>query len=195
MLLCALLNVILLTSAASTERNEIDRKPYIVFPVPFDLPNRNDRATQCWLRIEDEELIETVAVYCHIAMEFVRTYIHEYNTRKMTEDKVDVSLWNEEPQSLGDVLKVPDSGRKDIKHWKAATVLDPTTRMRLYVTRHAVCEVIMYSREGVTNYRVECDKILYFVNNHTSSGATIHLELSIQLAIIMICLTFAVLVT
>ncbi|CAH2073528.1 unnamed protein product, partial [Iphiclides podalirius] len=134
MLLYALLKAVIVSSAVCIEESNRERKPYIVFPVPFDLPSRNDRATQCWLRIEDEELIETVAVYCHIAQEFVRKHIHEYNSRKMTEDDVDVSLWSEEPQSLGDVLKVPESSHKNIKHWKTTTILDPVTRMRLSCT-------------------------------------------------------------
>ncbi|XP_068630149.1 uncharacterized protein [Battus philenor] len=173
MLLRALLPVLLISMVICTKESSKNTKPYIVFPVPFDLPNRNDRATQCWLRIEDEELIETVAVYCHIAQAFVRKFIHEYNSKKMTEDDVEVSLWNEEPLPLEDAMyKFPESGQNNIKDWKMTTVLDPTTRMRLYVTQNAVCKVIMYSREGVTNYNVDCEKILYFVNDHMNSGAT-----------------------
>ncbi|KPI91636.1 hypothetical protein RR46_15140 [Papilio xuthus] len=137
--------------------------------LPFDLPNRNDRATQCWLRIEDEDVIETVAIYCTIAQAFLRKYIHDYNSRKITEDDVDVSLWNEEPLPIEDVMfRFPDRDQ-DIKDWKMTTVLDPITRMRIYVTQKALCKVIMYSREGVTNYKVDCDKVLYYVNDRTYS--------------------------
>lgn len=150
-------------------------KPY-VFPIPFELPNRNDRAEQCWVRIEDVEYVETLAIYCYMARDFLRTYVRDYNSRKMAEDDVDVSLWNEDPIVLKE-LPIPKTsdvlGNNGhlIKDWKMATVLDPTTHMRLYVSQNADCHLIMYSREGMTNYRTDCEKILYYVNHHTNGYA------------------------
>ncbi|CAG4988697.1 unnamed protein product [Parnassius apollo] len=173
MLLGFLLTVTLLSSVNSNEESNKVTKPYVVFPVPFDLPNRNDRATQCWLRIEDVEVVETVAVYCTIALTFIRYHIHEYNSRKMTEDGVDVSLWREEPLSPKDfVLTAPEVGESNGKDWKVSTVLDPITRMRIYVTQKADCKLIIYSREGVSNYKVDCDRILYYVNSQMSSATS-----------------------
>ncbi|KPJ06228.1 hypothetical protein RR48_14670 [Papilio machaon] len=160
--------------------------------VPFDLPNRNDRATQCWLRIEDEDVIETVAIYCTIAQAFLRKYIHDYNSRKITEDDVDVSLWNEDPLPIEDVMfRFPDKDQ-NIKDWKMTTVLDPITRLRIYVTQKALCKVIMYSREGVTNYKVDCDKVLYYVNDRTYSGATMSLGHIKILAFLFIALLYLI---
>lgn len=111
-----------------------DVKPF-VFPIPFELPNRNDRSDQCWLRIEDVELVETITIYCYIAQSFLSNYIHDYNSRKMTEDAVDVSLWIEKPRRHEEDLVPPDNSQHEIKDWRVTTVLDPTTHMRLYVTK------------------------------------------------------------
>lgn len=145
-------------------------KPYM-FPVPLELPNRNDRADQCWLRIEDVEVTETVAVYCYIAQAYLRNYIYEYNSKKMTEDAVDVSLWSEKPRDPENdaYIKPPESNT--IKDWKVTTVLDPITRMRLYVSKNADCRLIMYSREGMMNYLTDCEKVLYFINEHMTASA------------------------
>nr|AON96613.1 hypothetical protein [Bicyclus anynana] len=171
-------------------------KPYAVLPVPLELPNRNDRSEQCWLRIEDIELTETVSVYCHIARSFLHYYIHEYNTRKMMEDNVDVSLWNEEPRPIGDYnFPAEDSSVKKKDHsstlidWKQTTIEDPTMSRRLYVTKNADCRLIMYSREGVSNYKVECSKILYFINVRLNSCALCKGDVKIFL-IAMIILLF-----
>lgn len=152
-------------------------KPH-VFPIPFELPNRNDRADQCWIRIEDVEYVETVAIYCYMAHDFLRTYIRDYNSRKMAEDEVDISLWNEEPMVLKE-LPIPKTsdilGNNGhlIKDWKATTILDPTTHMRLYVSQNADCHLIMYSREGMTNYKTDCEKILYYLNHHMTSDGVL----------------------
>lgn len=150
-------------------------KPYI-FPIPFELPNRNDHAAQCWVRIEDVEYVQTLAMYCFMAHDFLRTYVRDYNSRKMAEDDVDVSLWNEEPIVLKE-LPIPKTtdirGNNGhlIKDWKVTTVLDPITHMRLYVSKSADCHLIMYSREGMTNYKTDCEKILYYLNHHMSNDA------------------------
>lgn len=152
-------------------------KPY-VFPIPFEMPNRNERADQCWVRIEDVEYVETIAMYCYIAHDFLRTYVRDYNSRKMAEDEVDVSLWNEEPMILKE-LTIPKTsdilGNNGhlIKDWKATTVLDPITHMRLYVSQNADCHLIMYSREGMTNYRTDCEKILYYLNHHMTGDGVL----------------------
>lgn len=152
-------------------------KPY-VFPIPFELPTRNDRADQCWVRIEDVEYVETLVMYCYMAHDFLRTYIRDYNSRKMAEDGVDVSLWNEDPIVLKE-LPIPKTS--DIlgnnghlmKDWKATTVLDPTTHTRLYVSQNADCHLIMYSREGMTNYKPDCEKILYYLNHHMTGDGVL----------------------
>lgn len=148
-------------------------KPYVL-PIPFDLPNRNDRADQCWLRIEDDEIIETVAVYCHIAHAFLQSHVRDYNSKKMTQDDVEVSLWREDPGSPNelDLPKVMESNGHKIKDWKVATVKDPIMRMRLYVSLTADCHLVMYSREGMTNYKVDCAKVLYYVNHMSGSSVT-----------------------
>lgn len=148
---------------------EVD-KIYVTFPLPLDLPHRNEKAEQCWVRIEDNEILETVAVYCYIAQAFLRNYIYDYNTRKMTEDDVDVSLWSEEPRNEENI--VPKIYQKSsVIDWKTTTVLDPITRMRLYVSRNALCRIIMYSREAETNYKVDCDKMLFVINDRMASSA------------------------
>lgn len=170
-----ILFIIPFTVALENEETNV-RKPYVILPVPLDLPNRNERAEQCWLRIEDIELTETLAIYCHIAHAFLHYFIHDYNTRKMMEDKVDVSLWSEEPRPIADIpLPREDTeektkdGQNTFIDWKQTTIKDPTTRRRLYVTKKADCRLIMYSRDGMTNYEVECSKILYFINVRMNS--------------------------
>ncbi|VVC95319.1 unnamed protein product [Leptidea sinapis] len=144
-----------------------ESKPYVVFPVPLNLPYRNERAKQCWLRIEDIEIVDTVSIYCYIAEAFLRNHIYDYNTRKMAEDDVDVSLWIEEPRPQEyNVPKVTET--KGVIDWKFTTILDPITRMRLYVSRKADCKLIMYSRDAETSYKVECEKILYEINYRTT---------------------------
>lgn len=166
-----------------------DVKPY-TFPIPFELPNRNDRAEQCWLRIEDVELVETVAVYCEIAHAFLSNYIHDYNTRKMTEDGVDVSLWSEKARSRDADILPPESSQHEIKDWRVTTVLDPITRMRLYVSKNADCRLIMYSREAMTNYLAECERILYFINVRLSGSAVFSREQNFKLLLASIFLVY-----
>ncbi|XP_049867584.1 uncharacterized protein LOC126367853 [Pectinophora gossypiella] len=169
------------------------QKPY-VFPIPFELPNRNDRADQCWLRIEDEELIETAVVYCHIAHEFLRGYIRDYNSRKMLEDDVDVSLWSELPRSQAAIPKpsetIKSNGQK-IVDWKVTTVMDPITHTRLYVSQKADCKLVMYSREGMSNYQVECARILYFVNHHMNSSAVPSAKTSLIALCVLLLLLYS----
>uniref|UniRef100_A0A2A4JGH2 Uncharacterized protein n=1 Tax=Heliothis virescens TaxID=7102 RepID=A0A2A4JGH2_HELVI len=179
-----LLNALVLSAEITAK----DVKPY-VFPIPFELPNRNDRADQCWLRIEDVELLETVTVYCTIAHAFLANYIHDYNSRKMTEDEVDVSLWIEKPRSPEQDILPPDSSRQEIKDWRTTTILDPTTRMRLYVSKNADCRLVMYSREGMTNYKVQCERILYYFNVRMS-GAVISQEQNLRLLLASIFLVY-----
>lgn len=169
-----LLKVIILSSLHTIvlciENSVKEVKPYI-FPVPLELPYRNERTEQCWLRVEDVELVETVAVYCFIAQAFLDKHIHDYNSRKMTEDDVDVSLWIEKPRNPDDYITPPDSNSHSIKDWRVTTVLDPITNRRLYVTKNADCRLIMYNREGMTNYLVDCEKILYYVNVRMNTSA------------------------
>ena len=191
-MLLEVIGVVLLQALVlCTEVTAKDVKPY-VFPIPFELPNRNDRADQCWLRIEDVELVETVAIYCDIAHAFLNNYIHDYNTRKMTEDGVDlsVSLWSEKPRSQDEDIMPPESSQHGIKDWRVTTVLDPTTHMRLYVTKNADCRLIMYSREGMTNYQVECERILYFVNVRMSGSAVFSQEQNVRLLLASIFLVY-----
>uniref|UniRef100_A0A2H1WFK6 SFRICE_033673 n=1 Tax=Spodoptera frugiperda TaxID=7108 RepID=A0A2H1WFK6_SPOFR len=164
-----------------------DVKPF-VFPIPFELPNRNDRSDQCWLRIEDIELVETITIYCYIAQSFLSNYIHDYNSRKMTEDAVDVSLWIEKPRRHEEDLVPPDNSQHEIKDWRVTTVLDPTTHMRLYVTKNADCRLVMYSREGMTNYKVDCERILYYVNVRMNASAVFSREQNLRLILASILL-------
>ncbi|XP_050558921.1 uncharacterized protein LOC126912165 [Spodoptera frugiperda] len=166
-----------------------DVKPF-VFPIPFELPNRNDRSDQCWLRIEDVELVETITIYCYIAQSFLSNYIHDYNSRKMTEDAVDVSLWIEKPRRHEEDLVPPDNSQHEIKDWRVTTVLDPTTHMRLYVTKNADCRLVMYSREGMTNYKVDCERILYYVNVRMNASAVFSREQNLRLILASILLMY-----
>lgn len=180
MLLEVLIISLLHTAVLCVEKTAKDVKPY-VFPIPFELPNRNDRADQCWLRIEDVEVVETVTVYCYIAHAFLSNYIHDYNSKKMTEDGVDVSLWIEKPRRHEAEILPPDSSQHAIKDWRVTTVLDPTTRMRLYVTKNADCRLIMYSREAMTNYQVDCERILYYINVRVSGSAVFSRKQNLRL--------------
>lgn len=146
-------------------------KPYVVLPFPLELPNRNDRSEQCWLRIEDVELSETLTVYCHLAQAFLHRYIHDYNTRKIMEDGINVSLWKEDPD-VQEIVTAPSKSDIDIVDWKITTIKDPVTNQRLYVTKNATCKLIMYNREGMTSYEMQCDKILYYVNFHMNSSVS-----------------------
>ncbi|CAG9783899.1 unnamed protein product [Diatraea saccharalis] len=168
MLLGVLLIAILLNEVYYSDG---DTKP-CTFPIPLELPNRNDRSDQCWLRIEDVELTETVTLWCYIAHAFLRNYIHDYNSKKMTEDKVDVSLWSEDPRPQNDIVPktVDEMGIKD---WKLTTVMDPAMHMRIYVSKQADCRLIMYTREGMTNYKIDCERILYYVNERMYGAATV----------------------
>lgn len=142
----------------------------LVLPMPLELPNRNDRAEQCWLRIEDVEVTETVALYCTIAQAFFSFYIHDYNIRKMTEDAVDVSLWIEKPSGKKDnAYGPPNNNDNGIMDWKLTTMMDPITKSRVYVSKDADCRLLMYTREAISNYKVDCATILYFVNEHSGS--------------------------
>lgn len=158
-----------LASSAVMDK-EVEKVTQLSFPVPFEFPIRNDRADQCWLRIEDVELTETLAVYCTILRAFLGYYIYDYNSRKMSEDGVDVSLWIEKPRREKDAAYGPPDVVNGVKNWRLTTVMDPTTQRRLYVSKNAVCRIIMYSREAMTNYVVDCETILYFVNEHSSSA-------------------------
>ncbi|XP_041977709.1 uncharacterized protein LOC121732028 [Aricia agestis] len=154
--------------------------------LPLQLPSRNDKAEQCWLRIEDVELTETLAIYCFIAQGFLRNFVHDYNNRKMLEDNVDVSLWAEEPRSAEEIVIRDDSKSYNIVDWKLTTIKDPTTKQRLYVTKNATCRLIMISREAMTNYKVDCDKILYFVNVKLSGAS--ELGSAVKLAFLSVLL-------
>ncbi|XP_052757567.1 uncharacterized protein LOC128202200 [Galleria mellonella] len=168
MLLCVLfMNLLIQVYCDGTIKQ---MKPYI-FPIPFEMPNRNDRADQCWLRIEDVEITETLTIYCRIARAFLRSYIPEYNLRKMTEDDVNVSVWTEESRSPEDTLTKPETDKKTVKDWKFTTVMDPLMHMRLYVSQNADCRLVMYSRDGTSNYKVDCETLLYFVNDHLQNSA------------------------
>nr|XP_053625861.1 uncharacterized protein LOC128683861 [Plodia interpunctella] len=145
-------------------------KPYM-FPIPFELPNRNDKSDQCYVRIEDVDLTETLVVKCYIAHAFLRGYIRDYNDRKMTEDDVNVSLWSERPRSQEDTIPKIDDDPKAVKDWKTTTVMDPIMEMRIYVSQKADCRLVMYSREGMSNYKVDCAPFLYFVNDRISGSA------------------------
>lgn len=147
-------------------------KPYLVLPFPLELPNRNDRSEQCWLRIEDIDISETLTIYCHIAQAFLHNYIHDYNTRKIMEDGIDVSLWREDPGK--EIVPMPRKNEGGVVDWKLTTIKDPVTNQRLYVTKNADCRLIMYSREGMTNYQVQCEKILYYINFHMNSASSIN---------------------
>lgn len=162
----------------------VETKP-CTFPLPLELPNRNDRSDQCWLRIEDDELVETVTVFCYIAHGFLRNYIHDYNSRKMTEDKVDVSLWSEEARPQEDISPKSPIDPKGIKNWRLTTVLDPATHMRLYVSKNADCRLIMYTREGMSNYKMNCETILFYVNERLHGGAP---AVSARVSLLAICI-------
>lgn len=167
MLLTGIISSLLLASVCG-EGAEMARP--LVLPMPLELPNRNDRANQCWLRVEDIELTETLAVYCTLAQTFLSFYIHDYNNRKMTEDAVDVSLWFEKPSEKKDDAYGPPSNENDIKDWRVTTFKDPTTGSRVYASKHADCRLLMYSREALSNYKVDCATILYFFNEHSGSA-------------------------
>lgn len=184
-IICSLLHTLVLCSDRTTK----NVKPY-VFPIPFELPNRNDRADQCWLRIEDVELVETITVYCTIAHAFLSNYVRDYNSRKMTEDGVDVSLWIEKPRGNEEDIRPPESNQHEIKDWRVTTVMDPVTRMRLYVTKDAVCRLVMYSREGMTNYQVDCERILYYFNVRMSGSAVFSKEQNLKLLLASIFLVY-----
>ncbi|XP_059057138.1 uncharacterized protein LOC131850793 [Achroia grisella] len=147
-------------------------KPY-TFPIPFEMPNRNDRAEQCWLRIEDLEITETITTYCRIAHAFLHSYIPEYNLKKMTEDDVNVNVWDEDPiRSPEDSLtKLPESDQKTLKDWKQTTVTDPITNIRIYVSQEADCRLVVINREAMSNYKVDCETLLYFFNQHLDNSA------------------------
>lgn len=172
MLLKVLLTQLLFTVVLS----EGNVTKLFVFPVPLDLPYRNERSEQCWLRIEDLEMVETVTIYCYVAHAFLRGYIHDYNNRKMMEDDVVVTPWSDESKSQ-EVHSMPKPlkyvGYKTTKDWKVTTIMDTTTHIRMYVSQNADCRLVMYSREGTTNYKVNCEQILSFVNGHVSESARI----------------------
>lgn len=177
------------TTVLCIEQNVKELKPYS-FPIPLELPFRNERANQCFLRIEDVEIIETVAVYCHIAQAFLGNYIHDYNSRKITEDGVDVSLWIEKPVNIDESITPPESNPDAIKDWKVTTVMDPITHRRLYVTKNADCRLIMYSREGTTNYKINCEQILYFVNVRMNGSAVFSYGQHFRLIVINLCFIY-----
>ncbi|CAK1545233.1 unnamed protein product [Leptosia nina] len=187
-----MLFILLLMNIINADSKEVS-KPYVVLPVPLGLPFRNERAEQCWLRIEDVELLETVAVYCYVAQSFLRNHIYDYNSRKMLEDDVDVSLWSEEPRNQEEIALKPTSQKSSVIDWKITTILDPITRMRLYVSRQADCKLIMYSREAETSYKVDCDKVLFFVNDRMTNNAQLHDGRTKLSAIMLIAITLLVL--
>lgn len=188
MLLSAAITITLV-SFVVTKEAAVNIKPYAVFPIPFELPNRNDRSEQCWLRIEDMEIVDTVTVYCDITQAFLRSYIHDYNYKKMDEDQVDVGSWNEElPPPQSNEIKTSSSNSKNIKDWKLTTVFDPTINRRIYVSKKADCKLIMYSREGMTNYKVDCEKILYFVNSRTSNAVKMNCVKELLFVIVIVLL-------
>lgn len=170
MLLRLLLSCTFFFKVSTANVTEKPKQIITVFPVPLELPNRNDRSDQCWLRIEDVEITETLVVYCSTAHKFLSYYIHDYNNRMIKADKIDVGLWYEKPR--GDKKEVaygPPGKVQNVTDWRVTTVMDPTTHTRLYVSQNAICRLIMYSREGMTNYIIDCATILYFVNVHNSA--------------------------
>lgn len=170
-MLLVFLIILILPEALCSEANNKPVRPYS-FPIPFELPTRNDRSEQCWLRIEDLEITETVSVYCFIVHSFLRSHIRNYNSKKVAEDGVDVILWIEDPRIADEeVISKPPESINAIKDWRVTTILDPITRMRLYVTKNAQCKIILYSREAMTNYQVDCEQILYYINDKTTGNA------------------------
>lgn len=173
-----LLLVFALKLAAVVSQEIAKERPYIVFPVPFELPNRNDRSDQCWLRIEDIELTETISIYCFIAHAFLKDHLYEYN-KKSSKDLVDLDFWTE-------TRKEDETGSRNLgyanyqklpKTWKSTTVMDPIIHYRIYVTPKADCRIIMYNREATSNYRVDCEGILYMVNDKMPSKAMLSREI------------------
>lgn len=167
-----LLLVFVIELAAVLCQETAKERPYIALPVPFELPKRNDHSDQCWLRIEDVELIETVSVYCFIAQAFLKDHMHNYNKKKSTEDQVDLDIWTE-PKKVEDTVteNLGYAYQKPLKDWKSTTVLDPIIHRRLYVTPKADCRIIMCSREAMSNYRVDCESILYMINDKMQNRA------------------------
>jgi hypothetical protein len=175
----------ILFSYVHCEGSGAEQKP-CSFPVPLDLPNRNDRSDQCWLRIEDVELTETVSAWCYVAHAFLRSHIADYNAQKAMEDNVDIGIWNEDPKLQDDIMvRASKSDPKGSKDWRSTTLLDPVTQLRLYVTKNADCRLIMYTRDGMSNYKVNCEKILFYVNENLSGKAMIFRS---NIHIVMTCL-------
>lgn len=179
------LSIITLTYSVE---DKIASKPYIAIPVPLEFPTRNEKAPQCYLRIEDFDIVETVSTYCHVAHAFLKEHISEYNSRKQAEDGVKVSMWSDDvlpvavsstPKSLYDYKQ---------KHWALTTIRDPITGERIYVSQKADCHLIMYNREGTSNYRVNCEKLLSFVNESTSSCDSVHNNMFSLILIVTILL-------
>ncbi|CAH0406375.1 unnamed protein product [Chilo suppressalis] len=170
MLLSVLLTTLLFVKVYYSDGSVVDTNKPCTFPIPLELPNRNDRSDQCWLRIEDVELTETITLWCYIAHAFLKSYIHDYNAEKMTEDNVDVSLWSEVARPQEDIVP-KNKNQKGLKDWKLTTVMDPVTHMRLYVTKEADCRLIMYTREGMMNYKIDCETILFYVNERLNGTA------------------------
>lgn len=144
-------------------------KPYIVLPVPLGFPNRNDRAEQCFVRIEDVDIIETVSTYCDTAHEFLKEHIAEYNVMKQAADGIKVSSWGDD-NPVSSTIKPVYEDFSNVKHWKLSTILDPITHLRIYVSQKADCRLIIYSLDGMSNYNVNCEKILSYVNESANSA-------------------------
>lgn len=183
-----LVNVLLFTSLSVRGEGRVSR-PYVL-PVPFELPNRNERAEQCWVRIEDADIIETVSTFCDLTHEFLLSFIPEYNSRKMGEDGVEVSPWNEELRAYNvpQPPKVASTGtdQKPFLDWRETTIWDPIIRMRFYVSQTADCKLVVSNREAMTNYKVDCDKLLYFVNLRLHSGAATRINTKLVVVISVI---------
>lgn len=184
--------ILILISLALSTSEDVGReipRPLVVLPIPLELPYRNERAQQCWMRIEDVELTETYIIYCQLANLLLERHISEYNIRKQNEDVVEVTLWTETAPMENNEENIPYSsfnGKRTVKDWRTTTYFDPTSKIRVYVSEKADCRLIMYSRESMTNYKVNCERALFFINDNmtSSSGHVVNLHL-----VLLICIS------
>ncbi|XP_048479318.1 uncharacterized protein LOC125489032 [Plutella xylostella] len=180
MLLQLLFSTLHLTTAAVTQENGKENvRLNMAIPMPMQMPNRNDRADQCWLRVEDADYSDTVTLFCYIANAFLKDFFYEYNKKKSAEEGVNSDSWNIDPRDPAETTGSRNFGfvnyQKPVKDWRSTSVLDPTTHRRIYVSQKADCRIIMYSREAMSNYRVDCQKVLFFINER-ATGRSVILE-------------------
>lgn len=186
-----------LTLAIVVSADEVSKskeKPYSVIPVPLEFPNRNDRSEQCYVRIEDIMIVETISTYCDVAHEFLRHHLKEYNEKKQEEDGVEVNIFSDSlayrEQLTSPAMTEYDNIYKNIKHWKQATILDPITHLRIYVSKKAECHLIMYSRDATSNYNVDCELLLTYINESSNSCAVFNKITTYSLQIYMFSVLF-----